>query len=69
MRELYLKRNESNRLLKDIKPIKYKYNLPDGEFNRLLDTQRDINNRRKFYNSYLKKAGEIRSEKICFKEK
>ena len=69
MKDLYLKRNELNRLSREIQTQKWQIDLTREEVSKLISIHKDIYNRYKFYDNIIKIGGKMYGEKIYTKER
>lgn len=69
MRDLYIKRNELNQISQNLKTAKFDESLSREQVSHLVGTQKDVYQRYKFYDNYIKIGGKLRGKKICSKER
>ena len=69
MRELYLKRNELNKLSQNLRSAKFEDGISKEQVTKLVETQKDVYNRFKFYDNFLKIGGKIYAEQIRSKKR
>ena len=69
MRELYLKRNELNKLSQNLRSAKFQDGISREQVQKLVEAQKDVYNRFVFYDNFLKVGGKIYGEQIHSKKR
>ena len=68
MKDLYLKRNELNRISQKLRVAKFMGDISKEKVTELMKTQDEIYKRWKFYDNYIKIGGKIYGKEIHTKE-
>ena len=69
MRDLYLKRNELNELSQNLRTAKFQDGISREQVIKIFEVQKDVYNRFKFYDNFLKIGGKIYGEQIRSKKR
>lgn len=69
MRDLYLKRNELNRISQVLRTAKFQDGIPREQVTKIFKEQEEAYKRFKFYDNYLKIGGKIYGEQVHTKKR
>ena len=68
MRDLYIKRNELNRISQTLRTAKFQDGISRDQVSKIVEEQKEAYNRFKFYDNFIKIGGKLYGQKIHTKE-